>query len=112
MATKLFVGNLDYSVNDQVLNELFSQVGTVTSATVIINKFNNQSKGFGFVEMSSEEESQAAVEKLNGQELKGRAIVVNEARPREEGAGGFRGGSRGGSRGGFRSGSHSGGYDR
>ncbi|HRY63613.1 MAG TPA: RNA-binding protein [Patescibacteria group bacterium] len=111
MATKLFVGNLPYEVNDQSLSDFFSQAGTVTSASVIINKFNNQSKGFGFVEMSSDEEAKNAIETLNGQELSGRKIIVSEARPREErpaGGGGFRsGGSRGGYGGGNR-----GGYDR
>jgi len=110
MATKLFVGNLPYEVNDQSLSDFFSQAGTVVSASVIINKFNNQSKGFGFVEMSSDEEAKNAVETLNGQELSGRKIIVSEARPREErpAGGGFRsGGSRGGYGGGNR-----GGYDR
>ena len=97
MATKLFVGNLPYETNDQQLADFFGQVGTVVSASVVINKFNNRSKGFGFVEMSSEEEAKKAVEALNGQEMAGRKIIVSEARPREERpAGGFRGGNRGG----------------
>jgi cold-inducible RNA-binding protein len=100
MATKLFVGNLSYDVTDEDLNSLFAQAGTVVSATVIIDKFKNRSKGFGFVEMGSEAEAKTAIDTINDQELKGRKIFVNEARPREERpAGGFnRGGS---SRGGY-----------
>ena len=111
MATKLFVGNLPYEVNDQALSDFFSQAGTVVSASVIINKFNNQSKGFGFVEMSSDEEAKNAIETLNGQELSERKIIVSEARPREErpAGGGFR---SGGSRGGYGGGGNRGGYDR
>ena len=82
MATKLFVGNLPYEATDQSLTELFSQSGTVVSASVVINKFNNRSKGFGFVEMSTQEEANAAIETLNGQEMGGRRIIVSEARPR------------------------------
>ncbi len=97
MATKLFVGNLPYETTDQDLVSFFGQAGTVTSASVVINKFNNRSKGFGFVEMASEDEAKKAIETLNGQELGGRKIIVSEARPREERpAGGFRGGNRGG----------------
>lgn len=99
MATKLFVGNLPYEATDQSLTEFFSQAGTVVSASVVINKFNNRSKGFGFVEMSTQEEANSAVETLNGQEMGGRRIIVSEARPREErpSGGGFRsGGSHGG----------------
>ncbi len=97
MATKLFVGNLPYETTDQDLVSFFSQAGTVTSASVVINKFNNRSKGFGFVEMASEEEAKKAIETLNGQELGGRKIIVSEARPREDRpTGGFRGGNRGG----------------
>ncbi|KKS42347.1 hypothetical protein A3H03_02875 [Candidatus Kuenenbacteria bacterium RIFCSPLOWO2_12_FULL_42_13] len=111
MATKLFVGNLPYEATDQSLTELFSQSGTVVSASVVINKFNNRSKGFGFVEMSTQEEANAAIETLNGQEMGGRRIIVSEARPREErpAGGGFR---SGGSRGGYDSGGSRGGYDR
>jgi RNA recognition motif-containing protein len=110
MATKLFIGNLSYEATDQDLTSFFAQAGTVVSASVIINKFNNRSKGFGFVEMSSDEEAKNAVETLNGQEMGGRKIIVSEARPREErpAGGGFR---SGGSRGGFGGGSR-GGYDR
>ena len=111
MATKLFVGNLPYEATDQSLTELFSQSGTVVSASVVINKFNNRSKGFGFVEMSTQEEANAAIETVNGQEMGGRRIIVSEARPREErpAGGGFR---SGGSRGGYDSGGSRGGYDR
>ncbi|MBI4153542.1 RNA-binding protein [Candidatus Woesebacteria bacterium] len=81
MATKLFVGNLDYTVTGDDLKDLFSQAGTVSDAVVISDKMSGRSRGFGFVEMSSEEEAKAAVEKLNGADLKGRKINVNEARP-------------------------------
>lgn len=81
MATKLFVGNLDYTVTGDDLKELFSQAGTVTDAVVISDKMSGRSRGFGFVEMSTEEEAKAAVEKVNGADLKGRKINVNEARP-------------------------------
>lgn len=84
MATKLFIGSLAWGTTDDSLQDFFSQVGTVVSANVIVDRETNRSKGFGFVEMSSEEEAKKAVEQLNGKELDGRAIVVNEARPREE----------------------------
>jgi len=83
MATKLFVGSLSYSVNDDQLQQAFAAVGTVVSAKVIIDRETGRSKGFGFVEMSTEEEAQKAVKELNGQEIEGRAIVVSEARPQE-----------------------------
>lgn len=83
MATKLFVGNLEYTVTSDELREAFSQAGTVADAVVITDKMSGRSRGFGFVEMSSEEEAKAAVEKLNGSDLKGRKINVNEARPQE-----------------------------
>ena len=81
MATKLFVGNLDYTVTSDDLREAFSQAGTVADAVVISDKMSGRSRGFGFVEMGSEEEAKAAIEKLNGSDLKGRKINVNEARP-------------------------------
>lgn len=81
MATKLFVGNLDYTVTGDDLRDLFAQAGTVVDAVVISDKMSGRSRGFGFVEMSSDEEAKAAVEKLNGSDLKGRKINVNEARP-------------------------------
>ena len=84
MATKLFVGSLAYSVTDDQLEEAFASVGNVVSAKVIIDRDTNRSKGFGFVEMSTEEEAQAAVKALNGKELGGRPMVVNEARPQEK----------------------------
>jgi RNA recognition motif-containing protein len=84
MATKLFIGSLAWTTTDDSLRDFFAGVGTVVSANVIVDRDTNRSKGFGFVEMSSEEEAKAAVDQLNGKELDGRAIVVNEARPREE----------------------------
>ena len=99
MATKLFVGSLSWNTTDDQLKDFFSGVGTVVSATVIFDRETNRSKGFGFVEMSSDDEAKAAVDQLNGKELDGRALVVNEARPREErprgsfGGGGDRGGN-------------------
>ena len=84
MATKLFVGSLSWGVNDDMLNEFFAQAGTVTSAKVIVDRDSGRSKGFGFVEMSSDDEAKKAVDELNGKELDGRAINVSEARPREE----------------------------
>ncbi len=83
MATKLFVGSLSYSVGDDQLKEAFEAAGTVVSAKVIIDRDTGRSKGFGFVEMASEEEAQAAIELLNGKEIEGRAVAVSEARPRE-----------------------------
>ncbi len=101
MGNKLYVGNLAYSVRDESLQESFGQFGTVTSAKVMMDRDTGRSKGFGFVEMGSDAEAQAAINGMNGQALEGRAIVVNEARPREERPGGFGGGGGGGSRGGF-----------
>ena len=98
MATKLFVGSLSWNTTDDQLKDFFAQAGTVISATVIFDRETNRSKGFGFVEMSSDDEAKAAIDQLNGKELDGRAIVVNEARPREErprgGGGGYGGGNR------------------
>jgi RNA recognition motif-containing protein len=96
MGNKLYVGNLAYSVRDESLQTAFSQFGTVTSAKVMMDRETGRSKGFGFVEMSSAAEAQAAMNAMNGQPLEGRAIVVNEARPREERPGGFGGGGGGG----------------
>jgi len=84
LSTKLYVGNLDYGVTDEKLAEMFADCGTVASATVITDRQSGRSKGFGFVEMSSDEEAQAAIEALNGKEIEGRTIVVNEARPRRD----------------------------
>ncbi|MBB3196921.1 RNA recognition motif domain-containing protein [Roseateles terrae] len=100
MGNKLYVGNLAYSVRDETLQEAFSQFGSVTSAKVMMDRETGRSKGFGFVEMASDAEAQAAINGMNGQALDGRAVVVNVARPREERPGGF-GGGGGGSRGGF-----------
>jgi RNA recognition motif-containing protein len=96
MGNKLYVGNLAYSVRDDSLQQAFGEFGTVTSAKVMMDRDTGRSKGFGFVEMGSDAEAQAAINGMNGQALEGRAIVVNEARPREERPGGFGGG--GGSR--------------
>ncbi len=84
MSTKLFVGSLSYSVNDDQLKDAFAAVGTVVSAKVIIDRETGRSKGFGFVEMSTEEEAKAAVEQVNGKEIEGRAVAVSEARPQEK----------------------------
>jgi RNA recognition motif-containing protein len=92
MGNKLYVGNLAYSVRDDSLQQAFSEFGTVTSAKVMMDRDTGRSKGFGFVEMGSDAEAQAAINGMNGQALEGRAIVVNEARPREERPGGFGGG--------------------
>ena len=101
MGKKLYVGNLGYDVKDADLSQLFAQHGTVGSAIVIMDKMTARSKGFGFVEMSSEQEAQAAIAALNGKDHGGRALTVNEAKPREERpGGGRRGGYGGGGRGG------------
>ncbi len=109
MGNKLYVGNLAYSVRDESLDQAFSQFGTVTSAKVMMDRDTGRSKGFGFVEMGSDAEAQAAINGMNGQALEGRAIVVNEARPREERPGGFGGGGGGGGRGGYGGGGGAGG---
>ncbi len=107
MGNKLYVGNLSYNIRDDDLQQAFAQYGTVNSAKVMMDRDTGRSKGFGFVEMGSDPEAQAAINGMNGQALDGRAIVVNEARPREERPGGFRGGSGGG--GGYGGGGSSGG---
>lgn len=84
MAMKLYVGGLAYSVTDQELNDLFAAEGKVVSAVVIKDKFSGQSKGFGFVEMEELKDGQSAIKNLNGKELSGRAILVNQARPQED----------------------------
>jgi RNA recognition motif-containing protein len=81
---KLFVGSLPWAVDDQKLNDLFSQYGTVSSAVVLKDKMTGRSRGFGFVEMENDSEAMEAMEKLNGSDMEGRKIVVNEARPRED----------------------------
>ena len=97
MAKKLYAGGLSYNTTETTLKETFSQAGTVESATVIIDKMSGRSKGFGFVEMSTDEEAQKAIEMFNGKELDGRTITVNEARPQESRprSGGFDRGGRG-----------------
>jgi len=117
MGSKLYVGNLSYNVTSSQLEELFSGHGTVQSAEVIQDRDTGRSKGFGFVQMGSDEEAQAAITALNGQEHDGRALTVNEAKPREErprggggGYGGGGGGGYGGGGGGGRSGGGGGGF--
>jgi len=97
MATKLYVGNLSYQTTDQQLHDLFSEAGNVSSAQVVTDRYTGQARGFGFVEMASEDEAQQAIAAINGRNVDGRALVVNESRPREGGGGG---GSRGGGGGG------------
>jgi cold-inducible RNA-binding protein len=99
VAKKLYVGNLTYGMTDGDLQRVFEAHGTVESVQIIMDRDTGRSKGFGFVEMGSDQEAQAAIQALNGQEVNGRALTVNEARPREDrGGGGHRGG---GGRGGF-----------
>jgi RNA recognition motif-containing protein len=98
MGNKLYVGNLSYDVTSQTLEQMFAPHGTVQSAQVITDKFTSQSKGFGFVEMGNDQEAQAAINALNGQQHGGRALTVNEAKPRENRTGG---GGGGGGRGGY-----------
>ena len=113
MGNKLYVGNLPYSVRDEDLQQSFGQFGAVTSAKVMMERDTGRSKGFGFVEMGSDAEAQAAITGMNGQPLGGRSVVVNEARPMEARpprSGGFGGGSGGGGYGGGGSGGGGGGY--
>jgi hypothetical protein len=110
MGNKLYVGNLAYGLRDDDLQQAFAQFGTVTSAKVMMDRETGRSKGFGFVEMGSDAEAQAAINGMNGQALDGRALVVNEARPREERPGGFGGGGGGRSGGGGGYGGGGGGY--
>ena len=116
MSMKLYVGNLSFDTNNQDLEELFGQAGTVQSANVVEDRETGRSRGFGFVEMSSKEEGEAAIAQFNGQEVNGRALNVNEAKPRENRPGGGGGGGRGGygggggGRGGNRGGGGGGGY--
>jgi len=106
MSKKLYVGNLSFQTTSQDLQKLFAQAGTVESASVIEDRDTGQSKGFAFVEMSTDEEAAAAIEQFNGKDVGGRALKVNEARPREN-----RGGGGGGGRG-FGGGNRSGGFGR
>jgi cold-inducible RNA-binding protein len=102
MAKKLYVGGLSYNTSEATLKDTFAAIGTVETATIIMDKMTNRSKGFGFVEMATEEEAQKAIESLNGKELDGRTLTVNEAKPMEPRAprtGGYN--NNGGNRGGF-----------
>ena len=114
MSSKLYVGNLPYSADDSSLRTNFAEYGDVTSAKVMMDRETGRSKGFGFVEMGSDAEAQAAINGMNGQAIDGRPLVVNEARPREERPGGFGGGggrsSGGGGGGGGYGGGGGGGY--
>lgn len=107
MGKKLYVGNLAYSIRDGDLEQMFAPHGTVQSAQVIMDRDTGRSKGFGFVEMGSDQEAQTAISAMNGKEIEGRALTVNEARPKTEGGG--RGGSGGGGRGGYGGGGGGGG---
>jgi len=96
MGKKLYVGNLTYDTTDSALEQMFAAHGTVQSAQVIMDRDTGRSKGFGFVEMGSDQEAQAAIAALNGQQVGGRSLTVNEARPREDRGGGRSGGGRSG----------------
>ncbi|WP_010583389.1 RNA recognition motif domain-containing protein [Schlesneria paludicola] len=110
MSTKLYVGNLSYNATNQTLEQMFAQHGEVRSAQIVTDRDTGRSKGFGFVEMGDSRSAEAAISALNGQEVDGRALTVNEARPREDrgGGGGGGGGRRPGGSGGY--GGGSGGY--
>jgi cold-inducible RNA-binding protein len=118
MGKKLYVGNLTFGVTDAELEQLFAAHGTVQSAQVIVDRDTGRSKGFGFVEMGSDQEAQAAAAALNGKDMNGRALTVNEARPKEGGGGGRGGygggggGGGGGGRGGYGGGGGGGGSRR
>ena len=94
----IYVGNLSYDVSEENLRQAFEAFGQVSSARIVKEKYSGQSKGFGFVDMPSSEEARSAINQLNGKELKGRTLNVNEARPRTEGGRGGEGGGRGGGR--------------
>src|SRR5207247_8213966 len=115
MGTKLYVGNLSFNTTENELQELFSQAGTVQEVSLMQDKFTGKSRGFAFVTMSSEDDAQNAISKLNGQTVEGRALTVNEARPREPrppGGGGGRGYGGGGGGGGYGGGRREGGQRR
>jgi RNA recognition motif-containing protein len=101
MGKKLYVGNLSYGVNSSDLQKMFEEYGTVESAQVIMDRDTGRSKGFGFVEMGSDQEAQAAIAALSGKEMDGRTLTVNEARPKEGGGGRGGSGGGGGGRGGY-----------
>jgi RNA recognition motif-containing protein len=108
MAKKLYVGNLSFGVTDSALEQMFAAHGSVVSAQIIMDRDTGRSKGFGFVEMSNDQEAQAAIAAMNGQQVEGRTLTVNEARPKES-----RGpGGGGGGRGGYGGGGGGGGYGR
>lgn len=107
----IYVGNLSWGLKDQDLANLFAPFGEVASAKIVMDKFTQRSKGFGFVEMPNDEQAQAAIAQLNGSEIEGRNLVVNESRPKEEGGGGgFKKRSFGGGGGGYKKGGGGGGY--
>ena len=115
----IYVGNLSWNLKDQDLSNLFATHGEVSSAKIVTDKFTNRSKGFGFVEMPNDEQAQAAITALNGSEVDGRNIVVNESRPKPEGGGGgYKGGGggggykKGGGGGGYKKGGGGGGYNK
>jgi len=112
MGTRLYVGNLSYDTSEGDLLRHFEQAGTVSSCDLIMDKFTSKTKGFGFVEMGSQDEANKAISMFNGQDLDGRSLTVNEARPRENRAGGGGGGGGGGDYGGGRGGRGGGGRDR
>ncbi len=109
----IYVGNLSWGLKDQDLANLFTPFGEVASAKIVTDKFTQRSKGFGFVEMPNDAEAQAAIAQLNGSEVEGRNLVVNESRPKQEGGGGgFKKRSFGGGGGGFKKGGNGGGYNK
>ena len=113
----IYVGNLSWGLKDQDLANLFAPFGEVSSAKIVTDKFTQRSKGFGFVEMASDEEAQAAIAQLNGTEVEGRSLVVNESRPKQEGGSGGGGGYKkrnfgGGGGGGYNKGGGGGGYNK
>ena len=114
----IYVGNLSWGLKDQDLANLFAPFGEVTSAKIVTDKFTQRSKGFGFVEMANDAEAQAAIAQLNGSEIEGRNLVVNESRPKQEGGSGGGGGFKkrsfggGGGGGGFKKGGSGGGYNK
>ena len=110
MNKKLFVGNLSYGTTEDDLRKLFAEVGTIVSVTIVTDRMSGRSKGFGFVEMETEESAQAAIERLNNHELDSRNLTVNEARPPRERS--FGGGGGGGGRGGYGGGRSGGGGNR